>query len=92
MAEKERFTVSGSGLVDKVKELVHQGNIRRVRLIHEGRALVDIPLTIGAPAVAVAVLAVPVLAAVGAIAALVTECTVEVEKVVDSDKDKSESG
>jgi len=92
MAEKERFTVSGSDLVDKVKELVHQGNIRRVRLIHEGRALVDIPLIIGAPAVAVAVLAVPVLAAVGAIAALVTECTVEVEKVVDSDKDKSESG
>jgi hypothetical protein len=38
------------------------------------------------------VLAVPVLAAVGAIAALVTECTVEVEKVADSDKDKSESG
>jgi hypothetical protein len=92
MAEKERFTVSGSDLVDKVKELVHQGNIRRVRLIHEGRALVDIPLTIGARAVAVAVLAVPVLAAVGAIAALVTECTVEVEKLVDSDKDKSESG
>jgi len=92
MAEKERFTVSGSNLVEKVKELVHQGNIRRVRLIHEGRTLVDIPLTIGAPAVAVVVLAVPVLAAVGAIAALVTECTVEVEKVADSDKDKTGPG
>ena len=92
MAEKERFTVSGSNLVEKVKELVHQGNIRRVRLIHEGRGLVDIPLTIGAPAVAVAVLAVPVLAAVGAIAALVTECTVEVEKVADTDKDKTGPG
>ena len=92
MAEKERFTVSGSNLVEKVKELVHQGNIRRVRLIHEGRTLVDIPLTIGAPAVAVVVLAVPVLAAVGAIAALVTECTVEVEKVTDSDKDKTGPG
>ena len=92
MAEKERVTVSGSDLVDKVKELVHQGNIRRVRLIHEGRTMVDIPLTIGAPAVAVAVLAVPVLAAVGAIAALVTECTVEVEKVADTDKDKTGPG
>ena len=92
MAEKERFTVSGSNLVEKVKELVHQGNIRRVRLIHEGRTMVDIPLTIGASAVAVVVLAVPVLAAVGAIAALVTECTVEVEKVADTDKDKTGPG
>ena len=88
MADKERFTVSGKNLVEKVKELVHQGNIRRVRLIHEEKALIDIPLSIGAPAVAVAVLAVPVLAAVGAIAALVTECTIEIEKVEDTDENK----
>ena len=80
MSITERFTVSGNELLEKVKELVRQGNIRRVRLIHDGRALIDIPLTIGAPAAAVAVLAAPVLAAIAAFAALVTECTIEIEK------------
>ena len=88
MAVKERVTVSGKNLVEKVKELVRQGNIRRVRLIHEGRPLIDIPLSIGAPAAAVAVLAAPLLAALAAIAALVKECTIEIEKVEDTDKGK----
>ncbi len=81
MAVYEKYTVSGKDLLDKLKELIRQGNIRRVRLIHEGRPLIDIPLSIGAPAVAITVLAVPVLAAIGAVAALVAECTIEVEKV-----------
>ncbi len=81
MAESERFTVLGGQLVDKIKELIHAGNIRRVRLIHEGRTIIEIPLTIGAPVAAVGILAVPVLAALGAVAALVTECTIEVEKI-----------
>ena len=81
---KETFTVDGSQLVDKVKELIHQGNIRRVRLLHKGRPLIDVPLTIGVPVAAAAVLAAPVLAALGAIAALVTECTIEVERVEDT--------
>ncbi len=88
MVDKERFTISGSNLVDKVKELVHQGNIRRVRLIHEEKPLIDIPLSIGAPAVAVVVLAAPLLAALVAIAALVKECTVEIERVEDTDENK----
>ena len=73
---KETFTVDGNQLVDKVKELIHQGNIRRVRLLHKGRPLIDVPLTVGVPVAAAAVLAAPVLAALGAIAALVTECTI----------------
>jgi len=77
----EKFTVSGSQLVDKVKQLIHEGNIRRVRLLHEGRTVVEIPLSIGAPAAAIAILTAPVLAALGAFAALVTECTIEVEKI-----------
>ena len=89
MADKERFTVSGKNLVEKVKELVHQGNIRRVRLLHEEKPLIDIPLSIGAPAAAVVVLAAPLLAALAAIAALVKECTIEIEKVEDTDKNKS---
>ena len=80
MTEQERYTVRGSNLIEKVKELIHQGNIRRVRLIHEGRPLIDIPLSIGAPTVAAVVLTTPLLAALAAIAALVTECTLEVEK------------
>ncbi len=81
MTSKEKFTVSGSQLVDKVKQLIHEGNIRKVRLLHEERTLLEIPLSIGAPATAIVILAAPVLAAIGAFAALVTECTIEVEKV-----------
>ena len=88
MTAKERFTVSGNNLDEKVKEVVHQGNIRRVRLIHEGKPLIDIPLSVGAPAAVVAVLAAPLLAALVAIAALVKECTVEIEKVEDTDENK----
>ncbi|MFC2032128.1 DUF4342 domain-containing protein [Chloroflexota bacterium] len=84
MAGTERITVSGSNLVEKVKELIRQGNVRRVRLIREEKALIDIPLTVGAPAAAVAVLAAPVLAAVAAIAGLVTECTIEIEKMEET--------
>ncbi len=85
MSPTEKFTVSGSQLVDKVKQLIHEGNIRKVRLLHEGRTILEIPLSIGAPATAIAILAVPVLAALGAFAALVTECTIEVEKIEKSD-------
>ena len=76
----EKFTVSGSQLVDKVKQLIHEGNIRKVRLLDEGRTVLEIPLSIGAPATAIAILVAPVPAALGAFAALVTECTIEVEK------------
>ncbi len=84
MSNTEKFTVSGSQVVEKVKQLIHEGNIRRVRLVHEGRTIIEIPLSIGAPATAVVILAAPVLAAVGAFAALVTECTIEVEKIKES--------
>ena len=76
----ERFTVAGSQVIEKIKQLIHEGNIRRVRLLHDERTILEIPLSIGAPAAAITILAVPVLAALGAFAALVTECTIEVEK------------
>jgi len=85
MTAKEKFTVSGSQLVEKVKQLIHEGNIRRVRVLHEGRTVLEIPLSIGAPAAAIGIMAAPVLAALGAFAALVTECTIEVEKMEKSD-------
>ena len=84
MTNNEKFTISGNQLVDKVKQLINEGNVRRVRLLHQGRVVLEIPLTIGAPAAAIGILAAPVLAAVAAFAALVTECTIEVEKVEKS--------
>ena len=81
MAETEKFTVSGEKVLEKVKELIRAGNIRRVRLIHEGKTIIEIPLTVGAPVVVAGILIAPLLAAIGAFAALVTECTIEVEKV-----------
>jgi len=84
MATEEKFTVSGDKLVEKVKQLIHEGNIRRVRVLHEGRTVLEIPLSIGAPAAAIGIMAAPVLAALGAFAALVTECTIEVEKIEKS--------
>ena len=84
MTTKEKFTVSGSELVEKVKQLIHEGNIRKVRIIHKEKTVFEIPLTIGAPAAVIGILAAPVLAALGAFAALVTECTIEVEKIEKS--------
>jgi len=72
----EEFRVSGEGLLAKVKDLVHEGNIRRIAIRNEeGRTLIDIPLTLGVVGAVVA----PQLAAIGAIAALVTDCTIVVE-------------
>ena len=85
MTTNEKFTVSGSQLVDKVKQLIREGNIRRVRVIHEGRTVLEVPLSVGAPAAAIGIMVAPVLAALGAFAALVTECTIEVEKIEDRD-------
>ncbi len=81
----EEFQVSGDMLIAKVKEMVHEGNVRRVAIKNEeGRILVDIPLTLG---VVGAILA-PQLAAIGAIAALVTRCTIVVEKIEEADRER----
>lgn len=74
---KEEFKVKGEQLVQKVKEIIQEGNIRRLSIKNkEGHVILEIPLTIG---VIGAVLA-PILAAVGGVAALLTECTISVEK------------
>ncbi|MBN1190936.1 MAG: DUF4342 domain-containing protein [Dehalococcoidales bacterium] len=86
----EKFTVSGDELVSRIKKLVHEGNIRRVRVIQGGRTILEIPLSIGAPAAAIGIMISPILAALGAFAALVTECTIEVEKIEETD-DKTDN-
>ena len=81
MTEKQRFNLSGSEVVDKVRQLIREGNVRRVRLIHDGNVLIEVPLSIGAPVAVIGIIWMPVLAAIGAAAALLTECTLEVEKM-----------
>jgi hypothetical protein len=81
MAKTEKFTIDGDKVVEKVKQLIHEGNIRRVRIIHEKKTVIEIPLSVGAPAAAAIIMIAPLLAALGAFAALVTECTIEVEKI-----------
>ena len=83
MGETQRFNVKSSEILERVKQLIHEGNIRRVRLLHDEKTIIEIPLTVGAPVAVVGILAAPLLAAIGAFAALVTECTIEVEKVED---------
>jgi hypothetical protein len=76
----EEFQVHGDKLVQQLKELVRQGNIRRITLKNEeGKTLIEVPLTIGV----VGAVLLPVWAAIGAIAALVARCTIVLEKVED---------
>ncbi len=74
---QEEFTMSGEKVVEKVKELIKEGNARRIIIKNEkGEHILEIPLTIGA----VGALLAPYLAAVGALAAILTKCTVVVVK------------
>lgn len=83
----ERAKVEGKDVLEYVKKAVEQGNARRIVIKQKGTKLVEFPLTVGVVGVVFA----PVLAAVGAIAALVTECTVEIEKVVSNGEPRVKS-
>jgi hypothetical protein len=73
----EEFMVKGDEVVGKIKEIIHEGNVRRIVIKNEeGRSLIEIPLTIGV----IGALLLPVWAAIGAVAALVADCTILVEK------------
>ena len=74
---KEEYKITGDKVVEKIKELVKEGNVRRVILKNEkGKTLVEFPLTVGVVGVAL----LPVWAAIGTIAALVANLTIVVEK------------
>jgi len=82
MRAKEFFTINGEHLLQKIKELVEEGNVRRITITDKsGKEIMSFPLTI----VVGAVLA-PVFAAIGALAALVGECTIAVEREEDGPK------
>ncbi len=77
MATKESFSINGEALLKKVKELIEEGNVRKITITDKsGKEVMTFPLTIGV----VGALLLPVLAAVGALAALIGECTITVER------------
>ncbi|MDJ0925071.1 MAG: DUF4342 domain-containing protein [Acidimicrobiia bacterium] len=77
MDQVEEFKVKGDELLGKVKEWIHEGNVRHLTIkSSDGRTMLEVPLTLGV----VGALIAPVAAAIGAVAALVTECTVEVTR------------
>jgi hypothetical protein len=83
MFTKESFAVNGEALLKKVKELIDEGNVRKITITDKaGKEIMSFPLTIGV----VGALLLPVMAAVGALAALIGECTITVER----EEEKSE--
>jgi hypothetical protein len=72
----ESVKVEGANVLDKLRALIREGNVRRVIVSHRGRTIAEFPLTVG---VVGAVFA-PILAAIGAIVALVQDCTIQVER------------
>ncbi|HEY3159715.1 MAG TPA: DUF4342 domain-containing protein [Vicinamibacterales bacterium] len=72
----ESFKAEGEQIIDRIKELIHEGNVRRVVVQQHGRTIAEFPLTAG---VVGAVLA-PVVAAIGAIVALAKDCTIQIER------------
>lgn len=83
---KESFSIHGENLLKKVKELIEEGNVRKITITDKsGKELASFPLTVGV----VGALVMPVLAAIGAIAALITECTITVEREEQPAKEES---
>jgi hypothetical protein len=72
----ETIETKGGKVVDKIKEIVEEGNVRRVRIRQKDRVIAEFPLTFGV----VGVLLAPVLAAIGAVTALASDCTIDVER------------
>ncbi len=84
MTRTEEFKVSGEDIMKKIKELIAEGNIRRITIKNkENKVIAEFPLTLGV----VGTVFLPVLAAIGTIIALVSECTISVEKEDETKKE-----
>lgn len=80
---KESFKMQGENLLKKVKELIEEGNVRKITISDKhGKELMSFPLTVGVVGVVVA----PVFAAIGAVAALIGDCSITVERETEDDK------
>ena len=72
----ETIKVQGGQVLDELKKLLHEGNVRRVVVKQKGRSIAEFPVTVGV----VGALLAPVLAAVGALVAVLADCSIEVER------------
>ena len=77
---KETIKVTGEQLVESVKKIIHEGNVRRVIIKQGDHTVAEFPLSVGVIGAVIA----PILAAIGALAAVLNECTIEVERTDDS--------
>ncbi len=77
---REELQVMGEQLLTKVKEVLHEGNVRRIIIRHEGQTVIELPLTVGV----VSALAMPQLVAIGAISALLAQYSIEVVRIEES--------
>lgn len=80
----EEIKLASNQLVDRVRELIEEGNVRHLKIKKDGKVLLEVPMTVGVGAGAAAVLLSPMLAALGALAALVTDITLVVERDPDA--------
>jgi Domain of unknown function (DUF4342) len=83
----ESFKVEGENVAEKIKSLIHEGNVRRVIVQHQGRTIAEFPLTAGVVGTVLA----PVLAAVAALVALLKDCTIHIERLVDESQKQPET-
>ena len=84
MTEKtfwQTIETTGDQVLTTIKELIEAGNVRRIRVRQKDRVIAEFPLTIGVIGTVLA----PIVAAIGALTAVMTECTIEVEKVVPAE-------
>jgi hypothetical protein len=72
----ESVKIEADAIGDKLRELLHEGNVRRIRIVHQGRTIAEFPVTAGVVAVVLA----PIAAAIGALVALLKDCTIQVER------------
>ena len=84
----ESFKAEGDQIVDRIKRLIHECNVRRVVVEHEGRTVAEFPLTAGV----VGALLAPVLAAIGALVAMLKDCTIHVERTGADPVRETEAG
>ena len=76
----ESFKAEGDQIVERLKKLVHEGNVRRIVIEHDGRTIAEFPLTAGVIGIVVA----PVLAAIGMLVAVLEDCTIQVERAASA--------
>jgi len=83
----ESIRVEGNELIEQVKKIIHEGNVRRIRIKQNQQVVAEFPLAVGVVGTVIS----PILAAVGTLAALLTDCSIDIERVVPTPADSSET-